>query len=202
MNRGVRGEIPAAACSAAAELYRRHHRNLQGAVCRAVDAPHELIEDACQNAWTMLLLADPNRGSIFGWLYLVATREAHRLREAERLHTHLEAVSSFRSCEAAIVGAFCIDDILEAREALDILASLPDRPREDLTLVVAGFSYDEIGEMTGGRTFSTVRKSVNRARAGVRRNHLQGTMCTHEGRATDSGERDTAPTAASSALQA
>ena len=88
----------------------------------------------------------------------------------------LEVVLPDRSCEAAIRNAFCIEDILEAREALDILASLPDRQREDLTLVVAGFSYDEIGEMTSGRTFNTVRKSVDKAHAGVARNGLQGTM--------------------------
>jgi DNA-directed RNA polymerase specialized sigma24 family protein len=163
-------------CGAAAELYRRHHRDLQRSVSRAVDAPHELIEDACQNAWTFLLRANPNRASIFGWLCVVATRETHRLCEAERRYTHLEVVLPDRSCEAAIRNAFCIEDILEAREALDILASLPDRQREDLTLVVAGFSYDEIGEMTGGRTFNTVRKSVDKARAGVARNGLQGTM--------------------------
>jgi DNA-directed RNA polymerase specialized sigma24 family protein len=137
-----------------------------------------------------------------GWLYVVATHEAHRLHEAERRHTHLGAVSPARSCDAAIVDAPCIDDILEAREALDILASLPDRQREDLTLAVAGFSYDEIGGMTGGRTFNTVRKSVDRARADVRRNHAAGNGVHPRRRATDSGERDTGPTAAGSALQA
>jgi hypothetical protein len=73
MNRG----LPAAAsCGAADELYRRHHRNLQRAVSDAVDAPRELIEDACQNAWMIRLRANPNRGSCLGWLYVVATREA------------------------------------------------------------------------------------------------------------------------------
>jgi DNA-directed RNA polymerase specialized sigma24 family protein len=114
--------------------------------------------------------------STFVWLYGVATCEAYRLCEAERRYTHLQQVLPARSCEALIADASCIDDILEAREALDILASLPDREREDLTLVVAGFSYDEIGEMTGGRTFSAVRRQVDKARGRVRLARLQGTV--------------------------
>ena len=48
-------------------LYRRHHRDLERAVARTVHAPRELIEDACQNAWTIMLRAQPDRSSIFGW---------------------------------------------------------------------------------------------------------------------------------------
>jgi DNA-directed RNA polymerase specialized sigma24 family protein len=114
------------------------------------------------------LRAPPNCGSIFLWLYVLATLEARRLCKAERRYTHLEAVLPARSREAAIVDAFCIDDILEAREALAILASLPDRQREDLTLEVAGFSYNEIGKLTAGRTFNTVRKNLAKAHARVR----------------------------------
>ena len=43
------------------ELYRRHHRDLHRAVAHAVNAPRELIEDACQNAWAILLRAQPER---------------------------------------------------------------------------------------------------------------------------------------------
>src|SRR4051812_12744902 len=71
-------------------LYRRHHEDLRRAVSRAVNAPRELIDDACQNAWTVLLRAQPERTSIFGWLYVVATREAFRLCARERRHLHLE----------------------------------------------------------------------------------------------------------------
>jgi DNA-directed RNA polymerase specialized sigma24 family protein len=177
MNRSDGEGRPAAASGGeAAELYRRHHRNLQRAVSDAVNAPRELIEDACQNAWTILLRAKPTCMSTFVWLYGVATREAYRLREAERRYTHLQDILPTRSCEALIADAFCIDDILEAREALGILASLPDREREDLTLVVAGFTYDEIAEMTGGRTFSNVRKRVDKACARVRLARLRGTL--------------------------
>jgi DNA-directed RNA polymerase specialized sigma24 family protein len=150
------------------ELYRRHHHDLQRAVAHAVNAPRELIEDACQNAWAIMLRAQPDRTSIFGWLYVVATREAFRLCERDRRHLHLETMLPPGSWDAAIADASSIDDILEARKALEILAGLPERQRADLTLLVAGFSYIEIAQLTGGRTYTNVTKHIAKARAPVR----------------------------------
>ena len=151
------------------ELFGRHNRGLQRAVARAVDAPRELIEDACQNAWAIMLRTQPQRGSEFGWLYVVATREALRLCRKERRQLHLEAL--LRPCpgDTAATDALLIDDVLDARAALAGLASLPDRQRTDLALLVAGFSYVEIAELTGGRTYTNVSKSLAKARACVRR---------------------------------
>jgi len=103
-----------------------------------------------------MLRAQPDRTSIFCWLYVVATREAFRLRERDRRHLHLETMLPAGAWDAVIADARSIDDILEAREALEILAGLPDRQRADLTLLVAGFSYLEIAELTGGRTYTNV----------------------------------------------
>jgi DNA-directed RNA polymerase specialized sigma24 family protein len=131
-------------CGDEGELYRRHHRDLHRAVAHTVNAPRELIEDACQSAWAILLRAQPERTSIFGWLYVVATREALRLCERERRHNHLEAMFPAGTWDPVVVDAFSIDDILEVHEALEVIASLPARQRADLTLLVAGFSYLEI----------------------------------------------------------
>ena len=98
----------------------------------------------------------------------MATREAFRLCEGERRPLHLETMLPDGSWDAVIADAFSIDDILEAREALQILASVPDRHRADLTLPVAGFSYVEIAEMTGGGTYRNVNKHIAKARARVR----------------------------------
>ena len=157
-----------APCGDEDELYRRHHRDLHRAVAHAVNAPRELIEDACQNAWAILLRAQPDRNSIFGWLYVVATREAFRLCERDRRHNHLEATLPAGTWDAVIAEASSVDEVLEVREALEILASLPDRQRADLSLLVAGFSYVEIAEMTGGRTYTNVSKHLAAARARVR----------------------------------
>src|SRR5215217_6809753 len=51
-----------------------------------------------------------------------------------------------------------MDDVVEVRQTLE----LPERQRDDLALLVAGFSYREIAELTGGRTFTNVSR-----RAGV-----------------------------------
>jgi len=108
-----------------AELYRRHHSDLERAVAHAVTAPRELIENACQNAWVILLRAQPDRGSIFGWLYVVATREAFRLCKRDRRHLRLDALATPDSRDAVLADACSMEDVLQAREALRILAGLP-----------------------------------------------------------------------------
>lgn len=151
-----------------ADLYRRHHRDLLRAVTRVVNAPPELIEDACQSAWTILLRRQPDRVSIFAWLRVVAIHEAYRLCRAHQRDVHLEDLDHGEGWEAFVRDAAAIDDIVEARRALRLLARLPERQREDLALLVAGFSYREIAEMTGGRTFTNVNKHLGKARARVR----------------------------------
>ena len=148
-----------------ADLYRRHHRNLQRAVARAVNAPRELIEDACQTAWTIMLRSQPDRAAIFAWLRVVAIHEAYRLSAIERRDARLERLGSEDGdWREATADTRTLDALLEAREALSLLATLPERQRSDLALLVAGFSYREIAEMTGGRTFTT-STSTSRRRA-------------------------------------
>ena len=72
------------------------------------------------------------------------------------------------SWEEVIADPEGIDDTLEAREALRVLAELPARQRDDLTLFVAGFSYREIAQITGGRTYTNVNKHLAKARARIR----------------------------------
>ena len=77
----------------AADLYRRHHRDLERAVARAVNAPRELIQDACQTAWAIWLRCQPERYAIFAWLRVVAVHEAYRLSAAERREARLERLT-------------------------------------------------------------------------------------------------------------
>jgi DNA-directed RNA polymerase specialized sigma24 family protein len=150
-------------------LYRRHHRNLQRAVARAVNAPRELIEDACQSAWTIMLRSQPERAAIFAWLRVVAIHEAYRLSAIERRELHLENAAIEGGWETVLAGRVTVEEQLEALEALRALAGLPDGQRRDLSLLVAGFRYREIAAMTGGRTFTNVNKHLVRARAAIRR---------------------------------
>jgi DNA-directed RNA polymerase specialized sigma24 family protein len=152
------------------QLYRRYHRRLQRAVARAVNAPNELIEDACQAAWTTLLRSQPERYAIFAWLRVVAIREAYRLSATDRREARLEGLQGDeRDWDEVISDRKSLDDALEALEALRTLAALPERQREDLALRVAGYSYEEIRVLTGGRTFTNVNKSLVKARAAIRR---------------------------------
>lgn len=110
----------------------------------------------------------PERGTIFPWLRVVAIHEAYRLSAIERRDTHLEAITTVVSWEEVIADPAAIDNALEAREALRVLAELPARQRDDLALFVAGYTYHEIAELTGGRTFTNVNKHLAKARARIR----------------------------------
>jgi DNA-directed RNA polymerase specialized sigma24 family protein len=160
---------PAALHDEVADLYRRHHSNLQRAVARVVNAPRELIEDACQSAWTIMLRSQPRRPTLLAWLRVVAIHEAYRLSAIERRDARLEQLGSEDGdWREATADTRTLDALLEAREALSLLATLPERERSDLALLVAGFSYREIAEMTGGRTLTNVNKHLAKARARIR----------------------------------
>ena len=147
-------------------LYRRHHRDLERTVAHAVRAPRELIEDACQTAWTTLLRSQPERPTIFAWLRIVAIHEAYRLSATERRDARLEhLIGDVRDWDTVIPDGRS----LEAREALRALAALPGRQRDDLALLIAGYSHREIAEITGGRTRTNVNKALVEARERLRR---------------------------------
>src|SRR5215207_4048729 len=152
-----------------AELYQRHHQALLIAVSNAINGSNALIEDACQSAWTILLRRQPDRGSVFAWLYVVAIHEAYRLSAIERRELQLEDLAIEGEWETILTGRVTIEAQLEALEALRALAALPDAQRRDLSLRVAGFSYREIAAMTGGRTYTNVNKHLVKARARIRR---------------------------------
>jgi DNA-directed RNA polymerase specialized sigma24 family protein len=133
-------------------MYRRHHGDLRHAVAHAVNASPELIEDACQTAWTILLRNQPRRATFYAWLRVVAVHEAYRLSTIERHDLHLEDLPYRQGWEAVTASGPSLDDLIDAREALRPLAQLPKRQRDDLALLVAGFSYREIAAMAGSRT--------------------------------------------------
>lgn len=151
-------------------LYRQHHRDLHRAVRRVVRAPRELVEDACQTAWATLLRTQPDRYAIFGWLRVVAIHEAYRLAAIDRRARHLERLNIDEyDWQELIADPRTLDEAVAALEALRTLASLPERQRSDLTLKIAGYSYEEIRALTPGRTFTNVSKSLAKARARTRR---------------------------------
>ena len=169
------------------ELYRRHHLHLQRSVAGVVRGPEQLIEDACQMAWMTLLRTQPERDRIFGWLRRVAIHEAYRLSAIARREPGYDQAVTLPGIADRDEEA--LDRQLEAREALAILADLPEHQRRDLALFVAGFIYREIQAMTADRTWTNVNKTLKKARARVRLERLR----VSTGRAQ--GERQGAKTA-------
>lgn len=154
-----------------ADLYLRHHRELVRSVARSVNASRELIEDACQTAWLILLRRQPDRDRVFGWLRMVAIHEAYRLSGIERRDVRLDALASVdgavRGPELVADHRACVDRQLEARMALARVAELPARQRRMFALQIAGFSYAEAAVVTGD-SVRTVDRQLRRAHARVR----------------------------------
>jgi DNA-directed RNA polymerase specialized sigma24 family protein len=100
----------------------------------------------------------------------VAIREAYRLSAIDRREARLERLLPAEGdWNEVTADPRSLDDAVTAFEALRTLASLPERQRSDLTLKVAGYSYEEIRAITPGRTFTNLNKSLVKARAGIRR---------------------------------
>jgi DNA-directed RNA polymerase specialized sigma24 family protein len=121
----------------------------------------------------ILVRHQPERTAIFAWLKVVAVREAFRLCRAEQGAGHLEYLDTADGWEAVIAAPTTLDDIVEVRQALELVAELPERQRDDLALLVAGFSYREIAELTGGRTLTNINKQLAKARARLRLERLR-----------------------------
>jgi DNA-directed RNA polymerase specialized sigma24 family protein len=108
--------------------------------------------------------------AIFAWLRVVAIHEAYRLAAIDRRMRHLERLNiDAHNWQELIADPRTLDEAVAALEALRTLASLPERQRSDLTLNVAGYSYEEIRALTARRTFTNVSKSLVKARARIRR---------------------------------
>ncbi len=151
-----------------AALYDRHHEVLWRRVRRHIHGPDALIDDACQQAWLILLRAQPERETVLAWLTTVAIRESYRLSKRECRELSLDD----ERCPAA---QETIDPQQgrEARAALQALAALPERQRRYLTLRVAGHSYVEIGEVCqASRT--NVNKHLYRARRTLKEARASG----------------------------
>jgi RNA polymerase sigma factor (sigma-70 family) len=153
------------------ELFRLHHRSLVRTVARSVNASDELIEDACQSAWETLLRCQPARSAaLFGWLRTVALHKAYRLSGQEHREVRLEDLAGDGEWDARVGSSQSLENAIEARRALETLAALPAFQRDDLALLVAGFSYDEIAKRgERPRSVNNVNKRLTKARARIRR---------------------------------
>ncbi|MCW3050649.1 MAG: hypothetical protein JWO74_4933, partial [Solirubrobacterales bacterium] len=67
-----------------AQLYEQYAQRLERVVTSQVRSSRVVVEEACANAWLILLRRQPARQTAWPWLKVVAIREAWRLDGLER----------------------------------------------------------------------------------------------------------------------
>ncbi len=141
-------------------LYRSHSSYLVRLVSRDARASSEVVEDACQQAWSSVLAhrerVEPQ--GAFAWLTCTAVREAWRL--SRRQQAHVWPVMSAGPTAAP-------GDVVELRERLWQLGRLPVRQQRLLWLSAAGLDYEERARHEG-TSRRTVERQLLRGRRAAR----------------------------------
>jgi RNA polymerase sigma factor (sigma-70 family) len=173
------GSMPHSAELAA--LYLELARQLLALLRREVQAPEAMLEEACQFAWSRLAprFATVDRERALAWLRVTARRELLRALRRSRRERSLEGLLEEHGddglfslrCERTQAGEHderdAVADLVERRERLRCVGSLPARQQQALMLHAAGFSYEEIARRTGDSR-RTVERQLSRARRRVR----------------------------------
>jgi RNA polymerase sigma factor (sigma-70 family) len=144
----------------AEELFRSHHERIVRLLQGRLGVSRELAEDACGLAWLQLLRLQPDADRIVGWLYTVAKHEAFALLARAR--------REIPGDELPIVATVSDSaDVVDARDALRLLAQLKPQQRQVLLLRAEGHSYKAICELTG-RTYTWVNRHISEGRQALR----------------------------------
>jgi RNA polymerase sigma factor (sigma-70 family) len=160
-----------------ARLYVEESVRVRRIVRMSVTAPPAVIEDACQVAWSRLLIhrARLRRESARAWLVRVAVREAIKSIQRERRERSLEALLEQGGRLAADGSAdpgmtlptpALIEDLVEQKNRLESIRALPERQRRLVWLQGLGLSYREMAGETG-MTRRTVERQLMRARSSL-----------------------------------
>src|ERR1700734_2626906 len=143
-----------------ARLYLEEAVRVRRIVRMSVTAPPAVIEDACQIAWSRLLIhrARLRRDSARAWLIRVAIREVIKSIQRESRERSLEALleqgggsAAGDSADAGIrlPAPALIEDLVEQKNRLESIQALPERQRRLLWLQGLGLSYREMAGATG-----------------------------------------------------
>jgi RNA polymerase sigma factor (sigma-70 family) len=160
-----------------ARLYVEEAVSVRRIVRMNVTASPAVIEDACQVAWTRLLIhrARLRRESARAWLVRVAIHEVIKSIQRERRERSLEALleQGARSTPGGSADAgmtlptpTLIEDLVEQKNRLDSIQALPERQRRLIWLQGLGLSYREMAGETG-MTRRTVERQLIRARSSL-----------------------------------
>jgi len=151
------------------ELYRLLSGRLEQIVRVDVHAPDVVIEDACQFAWSRLVVHRErvHRETALGWLVTTAVHEAFKLIRRRSRDASLDAVAEQGLDLAPSETAPSVHELLEQRDRLVAVGSLPRRQQRLLWLHALGLSYREIA-LHEGCTARTVERQLLRARQALR----------------------------------
>jgi RNA polymerase sigma factor (sigma-70 family) len=146
-------------------LYGALARPLERRVRGDVRAPDAVIEDACQFAWSRLLVysARVSPEAVLSWLATTAAREARRMIRRAGREQSLEQNLDRGDWPAPAAARPGPEELSEQHERLRTLARLPPRQQRMLWLRGVGLSYAEIALSTGCTT-RTVERQLLRAR--------------------------------------
>ena len=152
------------------ELYRSLSKSLERIVRALVHAPEPVIEEACQFAWSRLVYHRDRvrRETALGWLTRTAVREAFKATRRAARELSLDAGEPAADVHAQLLAPGPAE-LVEQRDRLAALSSLPRRQQRVLWLRGLGLSYEEIA----GRercTARTVERQLLHARTRLRAN--------------------------------
>jgi RNA polymerase sigma factor (sigma-70 family) len=150
------------------QLYVKLSGRLVAIVRTRVRASDAVVDDACQFAWSRLLLhaEEVRPESALAWLAQTATREAMRLLRLSLRELSLD-VTDEETPDLIVGFAPGPEEVFEQRERLASLSRLPERQQRMLWLQGLGLSYADIAKRTGC-TLRTVERQLMRAKDSLR----------------------------------
>jgi RNA polymerase sigma factor (sigma-70 family) len=153
-----------------AELFREFDRDLRRIVQSRVRTSPDIVDDACAFAWSAFMRYQPDRNRAWrAWMVVTAEREAWR---SHRLESGRDPLTTLGSGDGEVVAEPLDPHDVYAerqalRDALDLLAQVPESRRSAKALQVTGFTYAEIAEALGV-SYSRVNHYIDDANAIIR----------------------------------
>jgi RNA polymerase sigma factor (sigma-70 family) len=146
------------------ELFAQHACRLHTVVSATVQTSAANVDDACGFAWLQLLRHRPPAAAAFAWLCTTAIREAIKLQ-----HRTGRLIDLDQLAEVTTDPTVRPEGSLELIAAGEQIRAARLRPREArvIGLRAAGYSRDEIAELTG-ESHRTIDRQLGRARRKVR----------------------------------
>jgi RNA polymerase sigma factor (sigma-70 family) len=151
-----------------AELYAAQAARVRCLVGAGVRAPEPVIEDACQFAWSRLILhrARIRPETATAWVVRTAIHEALKLTRRGGRDLSLDALAEDAGElgePSAVAAPVLLEELVEHRARLESIRMLPERQQRLVWLQGLGLSYSEMAGHTGDSR-RTVERQLLRAK--------------------------------------